>query len=207
MPHRFDRCRAPGPACAPRPAPRIASGPRRRSTRVRVPGASVNARASWGLAQEHYRAASEAIAALEQAVPAFRGLVRGFRAPIDSFLASDAATSTGGLAQLARVLNTQAAQLTSGRLAISSQVAIARASIERYQAHLHAADDGREAFRQLHRVVAGAAQGIAHMEGLVADADRLLQEAANRLLEGALAFDLPADAQQLARELIDRART
>ena len=167
----------------------------------------MNARVSWTLAQEEYRRAREGIAALEQAVPAFRGQARAFRVPIDDFLASDAATTAGGLARLAQTLNAQAELLSSARHAISSHVAVARASLGRYHAHLQAADDGRDAFRQLRRIVEDATQGISKTEDLVADADRLLQEAAARLLEGALKFDLPPAAEQLARRLIDRART
>ncbi|MFL6626966.1 MAG: hypothetical protein ACJ8IK_01980 [Burkholderiaceae bacterium] len=167
----------------------------------------MNSRAAWALAQEEYRAARDGIAALEQAVPAFRGQARAFRAPIEHFLASDAATTAGGLAQLARTLTAQAEHLSSVRRAISSHVATAKASLERYQAHLRAADDGRDAFRQLQRIVEGAARGISETEDLIADADRLLQEAAAHLLEGALKFDLPPAAEQLARQLIDRART
>jgi len=175
--------------------------------RGRVPGSSMNARASWALAQEEYRIAREGIAALEQAVPAFRSQVRGFRVPIDDFLASDAATTAGGLARLAQTLHAQAEHLSAARRAIASHVAMARASLGRYQAHLQAADDGRDAFRQLKRIVEGATQGISETEDLIADADRLLQQAAAHLLEGALKFDLPPAAEQLARRLIDRART
>jgi len=167
----------------------------------------MNARVSWTLAQQELRAALEAIAALEEAVPAFRGQARTFRGPIDDFLASDAATTAGGLAQLAQSLNSQAEDLTCARRAISSHVAIAKASLQRYQAHIQAADDGRNAFKQLQRIVESTAQGISEMDGLIAEADRLLQEAATRLLEGALRFDLPPAAERLARQLIDRAMT
>jgi len=164
----------------------------------------MNARASWTLAQEDFRAALEAIATLEEAVPAFRVRARSFRGPIDEFLACDAAT-TGGLARLAQTLMSQAEDLAAARQSISSHVAIAKASLQRHRAHLQAADDGRKAYRQLQRIVDSTAQGMSDLDGLLAEADRLLQDAAARLLEGALRFDLPPAAEQLARQLIDRA--
>lgn len=205
MPLRFDRRRLAGNACVPRSAP-IEPGRRRRAIRGSGPGASMNGDASWALAQEDYRAALEGIAALDQAVPAFAGQARAFRVPIDDFLASDAAVTAGGLARLARTLQAQAALLSCARQAILSHVAMAKASLRRYQAHLQAADDGRDAFRRLKRIIEDATQGISATEDLLADADRLLQEAAAHLLEGALKYDLPPAVEQLARHLIDRAR-
>jgi len=166
----------------------------------------MNARDPRGSAQDEFRAACEALAVLEQAVPAFRELVGAFRAAMHRYLALDAATSAAGLTELAQTLSLHAIRLSEGQQIIASNVVTATDSFERYRTHLHAVGDGRSVFGELQGTVDNALRGIADIGCMVEEAEHLLEGEVQRIQELALQFDLPAGVEQLARQLIDRAK-
>jgi len=142
------------------------------------------------LAKDEYRTAREALAVLEHALPAFRELVTAFRQPMHRFLAIDAATPSAGLAELAQTLSVHAMRLSEGRQIISANVAMAMDSLRRCRDHLHAVDDGRRAFGEMHGLVDGMVRAIADVARLVAEAEQLLD----------------GEVQQMAQQLVGRAR-
>ena len=160
----------------------------------------------WKMAQDEFRAAREALAVLERAVPAFRALVGAFREPLCQFAALGAPDSPAGLSELARTLSVHASRLSEGKQVISSNVAIALDSIERYRTHLQSVDDDRQAFRELHGLIDRTVLGIAHIECMTAEAECLLECVVQRILDLALELDLPAGVSALAQQLLDRAR-
>ena len=164
----------------------------------------MSARDPGRLAQHDFRLACEAVAVLEQAVPAFRELVVAFREPMQRFLAMGAETTSAGLAELAQTLSRHAKQLSEVKQVISSNVAIAMDSIERYRRHLHALDRGRGAFGELQDLIGLIVKGIADAECMIAQTERLLEGEVHRILELALRFDLPDSVLQLSQRLIAR---
>jgi hypothetical protein len=166
----------------------------------------MNARDPCSLAQHEFRLACEAVAVLEQAVPAFRELVVAFREPPQRFLAMGAATTPAGLAELAQSLSRHAKQLSDVKQAISSNVAIAMDSIERYRRRLEAVDRGRGAYEELQGLIGSIAEGIADAERMIAAAEMLLEGEVHRIQELALRFDLPDSVLQLSQRLIARAQ-
>jgi hypothetical protein len=166
----------------------------------------MNALDPWRSAQDEFRVAREALAVLEQAVPAFRTLVVAFREPLCQSAALGAAACSAGLSELAQTLSVLASRLSEGKQVISTNVAIAKDSMQRYRTHLHAMDGGRGAFGELQGLADRTVRGIAEIEHMIAEAERLMEGEVQRILELALRFDVPVGVLQLTQELLDRAR-
>lgn len=166
----------------------------------------MNARDPWRSVPDEYRDIRDALAVLEHALPAYRELVAAFREPLHRFLALDAVTASTGLAELAQSLAKHAVRLSAGKQVISSNVAMAMASVGRYRQRLLGFDGCGRASGELQGLVDSTARGIADVERLVAEAEHLLQSEVQGIVELALQFDLPDAVSQQAQHLLDRAR-